>query len=31
MLDDVMAGHLDLVIGPLQQEHQARMLAELEI
>jgi peptide chain release factor 1 len=29
-LDDVLAGGLDAVIGPLLQEHQARVLAELD-
>ena len=30
-LDEVLAGRLELVIDPLRQEHQARMLAELGV
>jgi len=30
-LDDVLAGHLELVVDPLRQEHQARLLAELGV
>lgn len=29
-LDDVLAGNLDLLVGPLRQEQQARLLAETE-
>jgi peptide chain release factor 1 len=29
-LDDVLAGNLDLLIGPLRQEQQARLLTEVE-